>query len=151
MFTVFIVIQILLTLALVGLILVQRNDSDGLGSMGGGGGGNAFMTGRGAANLMTRSTAIIATLFMLNSLWLAILASNMSDRSSLAEEIESTDAPTVSAPLADEPAKVTDPKPLTPEFPVITTEEPSGAPVAVEPADKTAPAQEAAEPAVPTP
>jgi preprotein translocase subunit SecG len=143
MFTVFIVIQILLTLALVGLILVQRNDSDGLGSMGGGGGGNAFMTGRGAANFMTRSTAIVATLFMLNSLWLAIMASNIAGGSSLAEEIGNSAEPTQTiVPLADEPV-ATDPKPLTPEMPVITTEEPSGDPVTAEPqAEETTPAPE---------
>lgn len=155
MFTVFIVVQILLTLALVGLILVQRNDSDGLGSMGGGGGGNAFMTGRGAANLMTRSTAIIATLFMLNSLWLAIMASNMNEGTSLARQIEAdaNAAPTISVPVAADPdVPATAPKPLEPEMPVMTTEEPSGDPVVVEPAaEETAP--EAATPAetVPTP
>ena len=79
MFTIFIVIQILLTIALVGLVLVQRSDTDGLGSMGGGGGGNAFMTGRGTANFMTRSTAVVATLFIVNSLFLAIMSSNSRD------------------------------------------------------------------------
>ncbi|MCH2548082.1 MAG: preprotein translocase subunit SecG [Alphaproteobacteria bacterium] len=132
-FTVFIVVQIILTLSLVGLILIQRNDSDGLGSMGGGGGGgNAFMTGRGAANLMTRTTAIIATLFMLNSLGLAIMAANMNSRPSLAEKIEDSNAETISVPIADDVnanVPATDPKPLSPEMPVITTEEPSGDPV----------------------
>lgn len=132
MFTVFIVIQILLTLALVGMILVQRNDSDGLGSMGGGGGGNAFMTGRGAANFMTRSTAIIATLFMLNSLWLAILSTEASDRPSLAEEIETT-TPSVSVPLAEEPAATSAPAAETP-VEVAPAEE---APVEVAPAEET--------------
>lgn len=144
MFTIFIVVQILLTLALVGLILVQRNDSDGLGGMGGGGGGNAFMTGRGAATFMTRSTAIVATLFMLNSLWLAIQASQMSGSSSIIEQMEDS-APAV--PLADEPV-ATDPKPLEQEMPIITTTEPEGEPVTAEP-----PVSEAEQPktAVPTP
>jgi preprotein translocase subunit SecG len=125
MFQVFIVIQILLTLALVGLILVQRNDSDGLGSMGGGGGGgNAFMTGRGAANFMTRSTAIVATLFMLNSLWLAIQASDMGKAPGIIEQLETIE-PTV--PLADEdstgsaiPEPVQAPEPAQ-ETPAIPT------------------------------
>lgn len=162
MFTVFIVVQILLTLALVGLILVQRNDSDGLGSMGGGGGGgNALMTGRGAANLMTRSTAIIATLFMLNSLWLAYQAAAMSDERSLSQKIETVNEETTSVPLADdETTPVTTPKPLTPEMGVITTEEPSGEPVTAEPKeeavdgmDMTAPEaeEESAPMSVPTP
>src|SRR5688500_9096298 len=116
MFTIFIVIQILLTITLVGLVLVQRSDTDGLGSMGGGGGGNAFMTGRGTANFMTRSTAIVATLFIVNSLFLAIMSSNRGS-DSLAERIAEDEA-AVSVPLADEAAKktteepvATDPKP----------------------------------------
>src|SRR5690606_22851307 len=93
MYTVFLVIQILVTLALVALILIQRNDSDGLGSMGGGGGGNAFLTGRGQANLLTRSTAILATLFMLNSLWLSIMASSGNEARSIADELAADEAP----------------------------------------------------------
>lgn len=105
MFTVFLVIQVLVTLALIGLILIQRSESDGLSGLGGGGGGNAFMTGRGAANLLTRTTAILATVFMANSLWLAILSSQhgAGSRQSIAEQIESS-APSV--PAADEPAPV---------------------------------------------
>lgn len=172
MFTIFIVIQILLTIALVGLVLVQRSDSDGLGSMGGGGGGNSFMTGRGTANFMTRSTAIVATLFIANSLLLAIMSSNRNS-DSLAERI-AEDEGAVSVPLADEPApaaakepKATDPKPVEPEMPTtprpqdppLTTEE-GAAEAAEEPASATgtpvqdAPAEESGEgeakPSVPT-
>lgn len=120
MFTVFLVIQILVTLALVVLILVQRSDNDGMGSMGGGGGGgNAFMTGRGAANLLTRSTAILATIFMVNSLWLAIMASSGSQGTSLADELAEGDAATVSVPLAED--DVTTAEPIAPEMPVTST------------------------------
>lgn len=149
MFTVFLVLQILITLALVCLILIQRNDSDGLGSMGGGGGGNAFMTGRGQANLMTRGTAILATLFMLNSLWLAILSSNGRQGSSLADEIASDDAATVSVPLAEEPEPLGSDSLLKPEMPVTSTPQPI-------PVEESAPAEPAAEtqgetPVVPIP
>lgn len=127
MYTVFLVLQIIVTLALVGLILVQRNDSDGLGSMGGGGGGNAFMTGRGHANLLTRSTAILATIFMINSLWLAIMASSGNDSSSLVDELAEDDAATVSVPLADEDEPAEAPMDadtlLAPEMPVTSTPE----------------------------
>lgn len=136
MFTIFIVIQILLTIALVGLVLVQRSDTDGLGSMGGGGGGNAFMTGRGTANFMTRSTAVVATLFIVNSLFLAIMSSNSRDSASLAERIVE-DETAVSVPLADEAAKkpaeepaATAPKPLEPEMP--TTPRPQDPPLTTE-------------------
>ena len=72
MSTILLVIHILLAIALVGVILIQRNEG-GMGGLGGGGGGG-MMTGRSAANLLTRSTAIIAALFMVNSVLLAIVA-----------------------------------------------------------------------------
>jgi len=63
-------------LFLIGMVLIQRSDSDGLSGLGGGG-GNQFMTGRGAANFMTRTTAILATAFMITSLVLAVMAGRM--------------------------------------------------------------------------
>lgn len=165
MYTVFLVLQILITLALVGLILIQRNDSDGLGSMGGGGGGNAFMTGRGQANLLTRSTAILAALFMLNSLWLAMMSSSGNERASLADEIANGNDQTVSVPLADDAKPLSAEELLEPEMPVTSTPKPAkeqpakdavqeaDAPVA-EPAEapmSEAPATDAEEPVVPTP
>ena len=55
--TVIIVIHLMLVLGLIGLVLLQRSEGGGLG-MGGGGGG--FMTSRGTANVLTRTTAILA-------------------------------------------------------------------------------------------
>lgn len=71
MTTVLLVIHLLLALALVGVILIQRSEGGGLG-IGGGGGG--FMTTRGTANLLTRTTAILAGAFIATSLALAVLA-----------------------------------------------------------------------------
>jgi preprotein translocase subunit SecG len=73
MTTVLLVIQILIAVALVGVILIQRSEGGGLGIGGGTAGG--FMTTRGTANLLTRTTAVIAALFMATSLSLAWLAS----------------------------------------------------------------------------
>ncbi len=70
---VLLVVHILIALALVGVVLIQRSEGGGLG-IGGGGGAGGFMTTRGTANLLTRTTAIMAALFMLTSLALAILA-----------------------------------------------------------------------------
>jgi preprotein translocase subunit SecG len=69
---VLLVVHILIALALVGVVLIQRSEGGGLGIGGGTAGG--FMTTRGTANLLTRTTAIMAALFMLTSLALAILA-----------------------------------------------------------------------------
>lgn len=74
MIQIILVIHLLIALGLVGAVLLQRSEGGGLG-MGGSGGGGGFMSGRGAANLLTRTTAILAAMFFVTSLALAILAS----------------------------------------------------------------------------
>ena len=64
MLNVLIVIHLLLALAMIGLILLQRSEGGALGIGGGGG----VMTGRAAGNLLTRTTAILATGFFMTSL-----------------------------------------------------------------------------------
>lgn len=71
--SVIIVIHLLIVAALVVVVLLQRSEGGALGIGGGGGGG--FMTGRSAANLLTRTTAILAAGFFVTSLGLSILAS----------------------------------------------------------------------------
>lgn len=68
--TVIIVIHLMVVLALVGVVLLQRSEGGGLGI----GGGSGFMTARGAANALTRATAILAAAFFLTSLALSIIA-----------------------------------------------------------------------------
>ena len=81
----FLIIHVLLAVALIGIVLIQRSSTDGFGL--GSGSGAGFMTGRQAANLLTRSTAIIATLFIVNSLWLGWIATHK-DKTSLTDQIE---------------------------------------------------------------
>lgn len=80
MYTVLLVIHTILVLFLIVMVLIQRSDSDGMGGLGGGG-GNQFLTGRSQANLLTRTTAILAGAFMITSLILAIMASRMTEGS----------------------------------------------------------------------
>ena len=80
MTAVILVIHLLLAIALVCVVLLQRSEGGALG-MGGGMGG--FMTGRATANLLTRLTAVLAALFMVTSLTLAILANDTQDRGSI--------------------------------------------------------------------
>ncbi|PWL17832.1 preprotein translocase subunit SecG [Falsochrobactrum shanghaiense] len=68
--TVVIVIHLLIVLALVGVVLIQRSEGGGLGI----GGGSGFMTARGASNALTRTTAILAAAFFATSLLLGIMA-----------------------------------------------------------------------------
>lgn len=72
MHTTIIVIHLLIVLALIGVVLLQRSEGGALGIGGGGGGG--FMNSRGTANVLTRATALLATGFFLTSLLLSILA-----------------------------------------------------------------------------
>ncbi|OHC82339.1 MAG: preprotein translocase subunit SecG [Rhodospirillales bacterium RIFCSPLOWO2_12_FULL_67_15] len=73
MTTVILVVHLLLAIALVGVILIQRSEGGGLG-IGGGSGMGGFMTGRATANLLSRTTAFLAAGFMATSIALALLA-----------------------------------------------------------------------------
>jgi preprotein translocase subunit SecG len=68
--TVLIVIHLMVVIALVIVVLLQRSEGGGLGI----GGGSGFMSARGAANALTRSTAILAACFFATSMLLSILA-----------------------------------------------------------------------------
>ena len=87
MTTVILVIHMMLAIALVITVLLQRSEGGGLGIGGSGGGGGGGMGGlmsvRGTANLLTRATAILAAGFMGTSITLAILANNTREPSSI--------------------------------------------------------------------
>lgn len=72
MFTFILVVQAIVAAALVGVILMQRSEGGGLGV---GGSPSGFMSARGAADFLTRSTTILATLFVGLSVVLAVIAS----------------------------------------------------------------------------
>lgn len=69
MITVLLIVHLMIALALVGVVLLQRSEGGALGIGGGGG----FMTGRGAANFLTRVTAGLAAAFFVTSLGLTLL------------------------------------------------------------------------------
>jgi preprotein translocase subunit SecG len=117
MTTVLLVIHILLALALIGVVLLQRSEGGGLGIGGGGGGGGmgGFLTGRGTANLLTRTTAILAAGFMLTSITLTILAGGGQPDSIL-------DALPGEAPATSEGVPATPPAPAQPSEPSVPTQ-----------------------------
>lgn len=93
-------IHLMIAAALVIVILLQRSEGGGLGIGGGGGGGmGSFMSARGAANLLTRTTAVLAACFFATSVLLAILAGNTGTKS-----IVDRPAATETAPEKTEPA-----------------------------------------------
>lgn len=73
MITVVLIVHLIIAIALVGVVLIQKSEGGGLG-IGGGGGMSGFMTGRSTANLLTRTTAVLALAFIVTSLTLAKLA-----------------------------------------------------------------------------
>lgn len=71
MHTVVIVIHLMIVATLIGAVLLQKSEGGGLGM----GGGAGFMSGRGTANLLTRTTGVLAVGFFITSLLLSWLAS----------------------------------------------------------------------------
>tara|TARA_Y100000815_G_C13299135_1_gene483918 strand:+ start:597 stop:968 length:372 start_codon:yes stop_codon:yes gene_type:complete len=105
LFTFLLVVQAIIAALLVTVILMQRSEGGGLTSGGSPGG---LMSARGAADFLTRSTAVLATLFISMSILLAVLAatrgSSTIDTSLARQPAASQEAPTegdAAAPLAD--------------------------------------------------
>ncbi len=102
--TVLLIIHTIIVLLLVAVILMQRSSQDGFTGGGGMGNMDSFMSGRASANFLTRTTAVLATIFMVNSLILAYLAAH-TDRddsvvNALSTELEASDAPQpITAPV----------------------------------------------------
>lgn len=88
MANVLIVAYLLIVLALIAVILLQRSEG---GALGIGGGGGGFMTARGSANLLTRTTAILATLFFATAIGLTILSELDRGTSGILERATATD------------------------------------------------------------
>ena len=83
--TLVLTVHILIAVALVSVVLLQRSEGGGLGIGGGGGGG--FMTARGTANLMTRTTTILAIGFFTTTIILAIMAGYTTEPASIVDEV----------------------------------------------------------------
>ena len=81
-------IHLILALALVGIVLLQRSEGGGLGLGGGGGGGDGIMSGRGAATALTKITWVLAIAFIITSMSLTIIASRNANSSSIFDRLE---------------------------------------------------------------
>ena len=113
MTTVLLIIHLFVTLALIGVVLIQRSEGGGLG-IGSSQGMGSFMSGRGTANLLTRTTAILATIFMVLSLVLALLSRGTSVSTSILDTPPPVSAPAQPAPPSGSPAPMTAPAAPTP-------------------------------------
>ncbi|WP_032112144.1 preprotein translocase subunit SecG [Candidatus Paracaedibacter symbiosus] len=75
-------IHVIITLALIGVILIQRSEGGGLGLGSGGSSSNNMFSARGTANLLTRVTGVLATLFFLNCLLMGAVAKRQINQTS---------------------------------------------------------------------
>ena len=107
MYMLLLVVHVLIAIALVAVVLLQKSEGGALGI--GGGGMSGFMTGRSTANLLSRATAILAALFMTMSVLLVVLRNRERAPPSIVEQ----GAPAVPAPPSA-PAVPAAPKPAAP-------------------------------------
>jgi preprotein translocase subunit SecG len=138
--TVIIIVHLIIVLALIGVVLLQRSEGGGLGLGGGGGGVSGFMTGRGQANALTRATAILALLFFITSIALSLMASYGRGPRSIFEGVAPTAPATQQAPAGQGPGILEQLQQMQ-----------GGQPAAPAPTAPAAPAPAAPAPAAPVP
>ncbi|MDT1063336.1 preprotein translocase subunit SecG [Paracoccus sp. CPCC 101403] len=161
-------VHLILAVLLIGVVLLQRSEGGGLGMGSGGGGG--VMTGRQAANALSRATWILAGAFLVTSLTLTVVAARNASSGSIVDQLDlggndtSNNAPatnlpgigdyTPPPPAAGQPVLPPVPGGATTTAPAetgtaapatapATTTEPVTPPAAPAPAPTTAPATEA--------
>lgn len=95
MTVVLITIHIMIAVAMIGVVLLQRTDQSSLGGLGGGGGGGGgnFMSTRGTADLLTRTTAILFAAFCITSLALVFIATPSNRVPSIVDGVAPATAP----------------------------------------------------------
>jgi preprotein translocase subunit SecG len=111
--TVIVVIHLLVVLALIGVVLLQKSEGGALGIGGGGG----FLTSRGSANVLTRATAILAGVFFLTSFGLSILAGLGSHQGSIFKPSTSTIPIAPAPPGGGQPVQQQPQPPSGPQVP----------------------------------
>ncbi len=109
--SILIVVQLIVSVALVIVVMLQRSEGGALGMGGGGSGLGGLFSPRGAADTLTRATAVLAVVFFLSSLALTLVALHGRPESSSILD-SGTTAPASTPKPANAPAN-----PLTPKVP----------------------------------
>jgi preprotein translocase subunit SecG len=118
MLQIVLVIHLMIAVALIAVVLMQKSEGGALGI--GGGGMSNFMTGRGTANVLTRTTAILAACFMLTSVLLVVIPRLGTQAPSIIPDSTSTTLPMPAPGPAPAPAtQPTTPAPTTPAGPTV--------------------------------
>jgi preprotein translocase subunit SecG len=120
MTSVLLLIHLFVTIALIGVVLIQRSEGGGLG-IGTAQGMGSFMTGRGTANLLTRTTAILGALFFALSLTLALLNRGTAGVGRSILEAPAPASSPASTTLPAGPAEQAPPAPAKPAAPAVPT------------------------------
>lgn len=110
MSTVLLIIQLIISVILTGLILIQRSEGGALGiGGGGGGGGGGLMSGRSAADSIVKMTSILGILFIVNCLALSVVYQIENRDNSVLDDVTVSqpltapvDSSETSVPLAEE-------------------------------------------------
>mgnify|MGYP001979023309 FL=1 len=110
MSTILLVVHLMIALAMIVLVLLQRSEGGALGI--GGGSGDGLMSGRGLGNALTRTTGILAGLFFLTSIGLTVLGT-MENRSSVLDVVDPNESNPLEAPAPALPVPVA-PAPVLP-------------------------------------
>jgi preprotein translocase subunit SecG len=110
---VLIIIHLLVAVALIFVVLLQRSEGGALGMGGGGAGLGGLFSPRGAANTLTRTTAILGVLFFLTSMSLTYLTLGSRQPSSIVNQI----APGQTAPNRNAPPSLPSRGPAPPTLP----------------------------------
>jgi preprotein translocase subunit SecG len=85
--TVLLVVHLIIALALIGVVLLQRSEGGALGIGGGGGGGGNLFSARGVGNALTRTTAYLAVAFFATSIALTLLATKRGTGGSIFDSV----------------------------------------------------------------
>ena len=133
--TLAVVFHVLLAVAIIGIVLLQRGKGADAGAGFGAGASGTVFGARGSASFLSRTTAVLATLFFLTSLGLTYLFSQQKESTSVVDTV-----------TQEAPAPVTTPAPLPslPATPATNTASPATAPAT---GAESAPVQQAAPPA----
>ena len=156
MYAVLLTVEFVVCIAMIGVILLQRSEGGGLG-LGSGGGMGGLMTGRGAANVLTRTTVVLATIFICTSIALTLVAKSTQRSNPLGDVLPTSAEPvgtlpdvTPSTPVPAEPSATPTPSDGSAGSPLAPAESAPALSLPTVPAP-AAPAPDAAAPAAATP
>lgn len=132
-YNILLIVQIVVALAIISLVLVQHGKGADAGAAFGGGASGTVFGSRGAANFLSRSTAVLALVFFINSMALAWLVSNAGNEagSSIVDTLPAKPLEEVLSDVPGAPEAQAMPAAEAVDVPIEESDVPSAAPVDV--------------------